>query len=314
MIIRSKLRVPPQRGIVYGPLGSWKTSTLAQIPRSLWLDFHGSTSTLAVQPDAMWDPQTMEGKPLNWGDLLDTIAELKKYKGEFDCIITDGLDDIERQILIPEILSPHRSNKKALSEDFGRPGEMLSDLHRELIRAYEELWRLGFSLWFTCHDQKIEAVNPQGANFLAVDMALYYVSGKTAKVNCSVLWRDWADHVIYLTTTGQRVVKGEKDKIGRAVGDASQHVAYLRREPWLDSAKERRLDSLDSPLHIDSPKQLWQNIDGAWKRSFDPVALRAEAVRLAEGKTDVEKLRAHVEAINNPDDIREVISYLNSKG
>lgn len=309
-IVKSRLRIPAQRGIVYGPLGSWKTSTLAHIPRMLWDDWHGSTNTLAVQPDAAWDPATMDGRPKHWGDLLDHLADVRKLRGDYDGLITDGLDDVEREILIPEAL--RRSGKTALSEDFGRPGELLLQLHKELKSAYEELWRAGFNLWFTCHDQKIEMVNPQGANYLSIDLALYYVSGKVGKTNCPVVWRDWADHVIYLTTMGQRVIKGDKDKVGKAVGDASQHVAYLRREPWLDSAKERRLDSLDSPLLIESPGELWRAVDGAWKRSFNPAELRAEALELGGKKegVDVEVLAAALAKMNDPDQIREIISGL----
>ncbi len=309
-ISKSHLRVPPLRGIFYGPLGSWKTSTLARIPRALWLDFHGSTSTLALQPDCAWDPKTMIGRPSNWGELLDTLLELPKYRADYDCIVVDGLDDIERQILIPEAL--RRSGQASLEEAYGKPGNMLLMLHKELQLAFEALHSAGFSLWFTCHDQKVESVNPLGANFLAIDLALYYVSGKVSKVNCPVVWRDWVDFCVYLTTEGRRVVKGEKDKVGKAVGDADQHVAYFRGEPWLDSVKGRRLDDLPSPMPIDSPSVLWRAIEGAWRKSFDAPALRADAMMLGSKKTGInmEKLRESVDAMNDPDELREVIQRL----
>lgn len=277
-------RQPPLRAIWYGSPGSWKTSTLAHAEKALWLDFHGSTSVLSVQPDCAWDPTLLGARPPLFIDLIDTLRAIAQpaIRARFDTIIFDGLDDIERLYLVPEAL--RRTGKAALSDDFWGPSRVLMQVHRDLMNEVEKLWQAGYNLHFTCHDQLLERKNPEGFDFQAVDLALFYLSGKVGNVNCPALWRDWVDWCIYLTTTGRSVKRSDKEKVGKAIGDPDKHVAYFAGEAWLDSVKGRRLEELTSPLSIDSSSTLWHTVMDCWRRAFlfDVEELRAEATRMAE--------------------------------
>lgn len=301
-IIQPRFRQPPLRMTVFGPVGSWKTSTLAQIPDLLWIDLHGSTSVLNPTPAFAFDPEVEGARPTTYGDFRDMLRTIREeYKGQFAGIATDGLDDLERLYLIPEAL--RRTDKKTLSDDFWSPARMLLSLHKEIWSDYEKLWQAGFSLYFTAHDQNLERVNPDGFNYLVTDLALFYQTGKTGQINCPAVWRDQMDSVIYLTTEGQLIKKGEKDKIGKATSDPTKHVAYLRSEGWLDSVKARRLEEIKSPLTIDSPATLWNSIWNTWEQGFcvDIDKLRAVAAQRVEAYISSGRTK-------NPEKAREMLT------
>ncbi len=301
-IVAPRFRKPPMRMTVFGPVGSWKTSTLAQIPNLLWIDLHGSTSVLNPAPALAFDPEIAKDRPASYGEFRDLLREIREeHKGEFEGIATDGLDDLEQLYLIPEAL--RRCGAQTLADDFWVPARMLHSLHKEIWGDFEKLWQSGFALYFTAHDQNLERVNPDGQNYLVRDIALFYQPGKTGGVNCPAVWRDQMDHVLYLTTEGQTFKKGEKDKIAKAVGDPTKHVAYLRSEGWLDSVKTRRLEALKSPMTIESPESLWKTVSDCWEQGFcvDIDKLRATAsarieALIASGKT------------KNPDKAREMLA------
>lgn len=285
-IVRKKQRTPPLRVVLFGPAESWKTSSLNCIgDRALWLDFHGSTATLSEQPNSLFDPTKPSARPELLSDLEDDlkrVAEDKKLREEFDWIIFDGLDDIERLYLVPEAL--RRAGTSGLGEAYGKAYDCLVTLHGDFLRTVEALWLAGYNIGMTCHEQRIERVSAEGANFMVVEMKLAYQAGKVGKWDAPSIWRDWVDVCAYLTTEGRKVVKGEKDRIGKARGDVDQHVVYLGGEAWLDSAKARRCESLESPMKISSPLDFWERLTSTWQRSF----MRDE---------ELEKLRAEVRAI-----------------
>ncbi len=305
------------RFLVFGPVGSWKTSTLAQIPNLLWIDLHGSTSVLNPAPAMAFDPEVAGTRPTTYGDYREMLRAIREEcKGQFDGIATDGLDDLEQLYLIPEAL--RRTDAATLSDNFWAPARMLHTLHKEIWGDYERLWQAGFALYFTAHDQNLERVNPDGLNYIVKDLALFYQPGKTGSVNCPAVWRDQMDHVLFLTTEGQAIKKGEKDKIAKAVGDPTKHVAYLRSEGWLDSVKTRRLEELKSPLAIDSPEHLWNTISETWERGFcvDSEKLRAIAsarieALITSGKTkNPEKAREMLAAAQDVPSLHALISKL----
>jgi len=312
--IPPKPRIPGVRAIWYGSPGSWKTSTLAHADRALWLDFHGSTSVLSVQPAVAWDPAVLGARPPLYVDLVDTLRALVPLKADYDTVIIDGLDDIERLYLVPEAL--RLSDKKSLSDDFWSPARVLLQLHRAILLEFEKVWQAGFNVHFTCHDQLLERKNPDGFDFQAIDLALFYLSGKVGNANCPAVWRDWVDWCIYLTTSGRIVKRGEKDKIGKAVGDPDKHVAYFAGEAWLDSAKGRRLEELRSPMTLESSAQLWSTVMECWRRAyaFDPEELRTEAMRLTEaliargGTKNPDKARA---AVTDAADVPSLLAIIN---
>ena len=88
-----------------------------------------------------------------------------------------------------------------------------SAVHQEFRHELEALTRAGWSLGFTCHAQNIERVNADGLNTLVCDMKLTYVSGKLGKWDIAPLWRDWADHCVYLDLEGGKFSKLDKEKI-----------------------------------------------------------------------------------------------------
>lgn len=302
--------------MVFGPVGSWKTSTLAQIPSLLWIDLHGSTSVLNPAPALAFDPESAGARPTTYGDYRDMLREIIKHKGEFDGVVTDGLDDLEQIYLIPEAL--RRTDAQVLSDNFFAPARMLHTLHKEIWGDYEKLWQAGFALYFTAHDQNLERVNPDGMNYLVKDIALFYQPGKTGGVNCPAVWRDQMDHVIHLTTEGQSLKKGDKEKIAKAVGDPNRHVAYLRAEGWLDSVKTRRLEELKSPMTLESPEQLWTAVRDCWDQGFcaDMPTLRSIASAKIEaliksGKTkNPEKAREMLDAAQDVPSLHALISKL----
>ena len=115
-IVKGGVRRPQMSCILFGPPGTWKTSTLACAQRALWLDFHGSTKTMGERPDCAWDPETGEGRPGSYPDLVDMIRDIaadKKLRAEHDWLILDGLDDVEQEFLLPEAL--RRADARCIS-------------------------------------------------------------------------------------------------------------------------------------------------------------------------------------------------------
>lgn len=295
-VVKAKPRTPPLRCILFGPVGSWKTSTYAHAQKALWIDLHGSTAVLTTQPDCAFEPLKGD-RPENFPAYIDMLRDVSQMRGEYDSVITDGLDDVYRHYIIPEALRMTKCS--TLGENYGKPMDAVVSLTHQVVAAYEALYSNGFNVLFTAHDQLIERINPEGVNFMVTELDAPYQAGKVGKWDCPSLWRDWVDVCAYLTVEGRSVVKREGDKLAKATGDAdARHVAYLRIEAWLDSAKGRRLERVKSPLSIGSPRDLWEAIYGGWRNSFDPSALKTEAQshlgRLPEEQQT--KLRAYLDA------------------
>ena len=319
-IVKRAVRTPPARIILFGPPGTWKTSTLGCAPRALWGDFHGSTATFGERPDSLWNPETGAHKPVGYPDLIDVIRDVAAdtaLRRDFDWLMFDGLDDIEEQYLIPEAL--RRAEAKTLDENFFKPCNHLLAVHQEFKHELEALTRAGWSLGLTCHAQNIERVNADGANTLVCDMKLTYISGKLGKWDLSPIWRDWADHCVYLDMEGGKFGKTEKgDKLAKGSGSyTGGRIAYLRGEPWLE-AKVRRLDGVPSPQSIKSPDELWALIYGKWAESFDSGALerrRAEVMALAESVAASikapEKLFAAIASAKSTDALTKIAAQIN---
>ena len=309
-ISRAKDRTPPLRAILFGEVGMWKTSTAAHVPRALWLDLHGSTATLARQPDCAFDPLSAE-RPETFPEFIDMLRDVSRYRGEFDAIVTDGLDDIDRLYVRTEAL--RRSNCQALGDNYGKPYDHVVTLHNEVVAAYESLYHAGFNLIFTAHTQNVERVNAEGANFMVTDIDVTYQSGKVGKWDCPSIWRDWVDVVAYLTTEGRRVSAAKGEKIAKATGDLDQHVAYIRCESWLE-AKGRRLDTLVSPLPIASPEECWRALSSGWADSFASLeTLKAQARALGATKIPADKLDKFTETVNNETTVaglRKILAHL----
>ncbi len=309
-ISRAKDRTPPLRAILFGEVGMWKTSTAAHVPRALWIDLHGSTATLARQPDCAFDPLSAD-RPETFPEFIDLLRDVSRYRGEFDAIVTDGLDDIDRLYIRPEAL--RRSKCEALGDNYGKPYDHVVTLHNEVVAAYESLYHAGFNLIFTAHTQNVERVNTEGANFMVTDIDVTYQSGKVGKWDCPSIWRDWVDIVAYLTTEGRRVSAAKGEKIAKATGDLDQHVAYIRCESWLE-AKGRRLDTLASPLPIASPEECWRALSSGWADSFASLeTLKAQARALGATKIPADKLDKFTETVNNETTVaglRKILAHL----
>lgn len=309
-ISRAKDRTPPLRAILFGEVGMWKTSTAAHVPRALWLDLHGSTATLARQPDCAFDPLSAE-RPETFPEFIDMLRDVSRYRGEFDAIVTDGLDDIDRLYVRPEAL--RRSNCQALGDNYGKPYDHVVTLHNEVVAAYESLYHAGFNLIFTAHTQNVERVNAEGANFMVTDIDVTYQSGKVGKWDCPSIWRDWVDIVAYLTTEGRRVSAAKGEKIAKATGDLDQHVAYIRCESWLE-AKGRRLDTLASPLPIASPEECWRALSSGWADSFASLdTLKAQARALGATKISADKLDKFHQSVDTETTVaglRKILAHL----
>ena len=320
-ILEEEAWVPPLVVILFGPPGSWKTSTLGCAESAVWGDYHGSTKTFQRKPRRLWDPVTGAHKPASYPDLIDMVRDLAADKkllaslGPRPWFMQDGIDDIEQQYLIPEAL--RRADAKTLDENFFKPCNHLLAVHQEFRHELEALTRAGWSLGFTCHAQNIERVNADGLNTLVCDMKLTYVSGKLGKWDIAPLWRDWADHCVYLDQEGGKFSKLDKEKIAKGSGSyTGGRLAYLRGEPWLE-AKVRRLDSVSSPQSIKSPDELWALLYSRWAESFDPGALdrrREEVMALAQANAAAfkapEKLFAAVAAAKSMGDLNKIAAQI----
>jgi hypothetical protein len=132
-ILEEEAWVPPLVVILFGPPGSWKTSTLGCAEGAVWGDFHGSTKTFQRKPRRLWDPVTGAHKPSGYPDLVDVVRDVAADKkllaslGPRPWLMLDGLDDIEEQYLIPEAL--RRADAKTLDENFFKPCNHLLAVH-----------------------------------------------------------------------------------------------------------------------------------------------------------------------------------------
>lgn len=320
-ILEEEAWVPPLTVIIFGPPGSWKTSTLGCAEGAVWGDFHGSTKTFQRKPRRLWDPVTGANKPVGYPDLVDVVRDLAADRkaatalGPRPWLMLDGLDDIEEQYLIPEAL--RRADAKTLDENFFKPCNHLLAVHQEFRHELEALQRVGWSLGMTCHAQNIERVNADGVNTLVCDMKLTYVSGKLGKWDIAPLWRDWADHCVYLDMEGGKFAKLDKEKIAKGTGSyTGGRTAYLRGEPWLE-AKVRRLDGVPSPQSLKSPEELWALIYTRWAESYDAGALdrrREEVMTLAQANAAAfkapEKLFAAIAGAKSLDALAKIAAQI----
>lgn len=320
-ILEEEAWVPPLVVILFGPPGSWKTSTLGCAAGAVWGDFHGSTKTFQRKPRRLWDPVTGANKPVGYPDLVDVVRDLAADRkaatalGPRPWLMLDGLDDIEEQYLIPEAL--RRADAKTLDENFFKPCNHLLAVHQEFRHELEALTRAGWSLGFTCHAQNIERVNADGVNTLVCDLKLTYISGKLGKWDIAPLWRDWSDHCVYLDQEGGKFSKLDKERIAKGSGSyTGGRLAYLRGEPWLE-AKVRRLDNVPSPQSIKSPAELWALLCDQWAESFDTGALerrREEVMALAQANAAAfkapEKLFAAVAAAKSVSELNKIAAQI----
>ncbi len=325
-IDESQGAAPPLRLILCGEVGMWKSSTLALAPRALWLDFHGGLARVRTKwPARAWNPFRPE-RPENFADFMDAQAQLAKdaaaRRQRSDWLLYDGLDYIDRLFIRPEALRCH-PKCKSLSDEFNKPYDTVLDLHQKVLQSFETLYYAGFSLGFTCHTQNIERVSSEGHNYMVTDLDVSYVAGKTGKWDCPSIWRDWVDGVVYLTTESRRVVKGEKDRTGkaqdvksaqeaRAAGAEETHLAYLRPTSWLE-AKCGRMERLPSPMRFSSPQDLWSALHDGWRDSFASLDdLRAQALRLGEEKVPAKNLEMFRQAVADAPDSDAVLQILRS--
>ena len=137
----------------------------------------------------------------------------------------------------------------------------------------EALTRAGWSLGFTCHAQNIERVNADGLNTLVCDVKLTYISGKLGKWDLAPMWRDWADHCVYLTWKAGEFGKLEK---GENRPRAAAYTGGRRRVPARGAvARGQSTPSGQVSLAAEHqvPDELWALIYGKWAESFDSGAL-----------------------------------------
>lgn len=281
-------------------------------------------------PARAWNPFRPE-RPENFADFMDVQAQLAKDSKSIQerlgasgddrtWLLYDGLDDIDRLFIRPEALRSH-PKCKSLSDEFNKPYDTVLDLHQKVLQSFETLYYLGYNIGLTCHVQNVERVSSEGHNYMVTDLDVSYVAGKTGKWDCPSIWRDWVDGVVYLTTESRRVVKGEKDRIGkasdvkaaqdaRAAGQEESHLAYLRPTSWLE-AKCGRLERLPSPMRFSSPQELWSALHDGWRESFASLEdLRAQALKLGEEKVPAKNLDIFRQAVADAPDSDAVLEII----
>ncbi|QYY34575.1 ATP-binding protein [Ruficoccus sp. ZRK36] len=191
----------PQRVVIYGPEGIGKSTLAAAFPEPVFLDTEGGTIHLNV---------TRFSQPENWEDILGLITQLGQRGHNFQTLVIDTVDWLER-LLIEHIC--RKAHKDGI-EDFGygKGYTYLSEEFSRFLQSLEGLRGQGMHLVMVAHStiRKFEQPDAGGA-YDRYELKL--------SKQCAPLLKEWCDLLLFVNyftkvteTDGRKKAVGGKER------------------------------------------------------------------------------------------------------
>lgn len=218
--VRSPLSV-----LLYGVEGVGKSSWGADAPAPIFLDLEDGTEELDV---------ARFPRPESWSDVLAALDALAREQHQYQTVVIDTLDALER-LIQREVC---RSGGKQSIEDFGygKGYVAASELAAVFVQRLEALRRKGMHVVCLAHAQIRAFSDPAGDSY-----DKYRIKGHDKFV---ALFKEWAKAVLF---ANYRVYTVSKDGKTKALGDGARVVYTEPRPAW--EAKNRYGLPTELPLN-----------------------------------------------------------------
>ena len=220
-LIRGKVS-KPQRVVIYGPEGIGKSTLSAAFPEPVFLDTEGGTIHLNV---------TRFPKPETWDDVLSFISQLSQAKHDFNTLVVDTVDWLER-LLVEHIC--RKSHKDGI-EDFGygKGYTYLAEEFSRFLQSLEALRETGMNLVMVAHSTIRKFEQPDAAG--AYDRYELKLSKQ-----CAPLLKEWCDLLLFVNYFTKVT---EKDGKQKAVGGKERRI-YTSHCAAFDAKNRHELDDV----------------------------------------------------------------------
>ena len=191
----------PQRVVIYGPEGIGKSTLASAFPEPVFLDTEGGTIHLNV---------TRFPQPESWDEILGLIIQLGQSEHNFQTLIIDTVDWLER-LLIEHIC--RKAHKDGI-EDFGygKGYTYLAEEFSRFLQSLEPLRNRGMHLVMVAHSTIRKFEQPDAAG--AYDRYELKLSKQ-----CAPLLKEWCDLLLFVNyftkvteTDGRKKAVGGKER------------------------------------------------------------------------------------------------------
>ncbi len=191
----------PQRVVIYGPEGIGKSTLASAFPAPVFLDTEGGTIHLNI---------TRFPQPEGWEEILGLIAQLGQSEHNFQTLVIDTVDWLER-LLIEHIC--RKAHKDGI-EDFGygKGYTYLAEEFSRFLQSLEPLRNRGMHLVMVAHSTIRKFEQPDAAG--AYDRYELKLSKQ-----CAPLLKEWCDLLLFVNyftkvteTDGRKKAVGGKER------------------------------------------------------------------------------------------------------
>jgi hypothetical protein len=283
-MVRTGLHRRPLRITLYGPEGVGKTSFASGAPKPVFITNEDGGALLDLAAIVVE----------SWRDVQAAIRALREERHEYQTVVLDTVDHLERLLITHIEQREEAPNIEAVGGGYGKGWEMV---RQEWGRALDELDKLrerGMHVILLAHADSRTVKNPSGPDY---DQWGLRCNKKSAALLCewpdAVLFANWE---ITVKTTERRE---DKALLGRGKVRMGDRVVYTERSSG-QIAKHRFGESFPKELDLDW-RDFWAAVEAAYKRagvtSPSPrwQALTADEVveALASVGIDAVRLDAH---------------------
>ncbi len=278
---------PPERLLIYGSGGIGKTTMLAELGGTVFIDTQDGSKRLK---GVARFPQ-----PNTWQDVLDALDELAAKPHPHKRVAIDLLDDVE-QLIWAHIC---RRDGKDNIESYGYGGGYKVALGewRILTAKLERLRReKGMEVALAAHVYIEKFSNPEGADYDRYQLQLHKLA--------SGLLRGWCDNVLF----AREVVNVETDRKTKRTRGVSKNIRVVHTVGTAAYYAKNR-DNLPDTLPLDAAAYL-DAVAASEPASAEDV--RAEIAQVLEGFTDAEYVaKAQKLVADTGDDANKLLRILN---
>lgn len=290
----------PRRTVIFGEGGCGKTTLVADIADSLFVDINNGSESLDVQRYIFRPEDELRGHvPKTWEEVRQMNKTLRETKHPYKAVIYDLLGDLEHLALkfIVKRDSPQDGKTKGKSLEsygYGAGKQVLLDEMRVLFDEMNLLIARGIDVVIVAHSTTIKYNNPSGPDY---DRHVFQCSPLVGPYLYG-----WADEVGFLHFDDQAVKAEGKRGKNKGITTGRRILEFDHSAAW--DAKAR----LPFPKSIQIPSaNPWQFYREALHRAYAMTAadLRQEIANELERIGDPElnpKVDAAVKAVGDNKD------------
>ena len=256
------------RGMVYGPEKSGKSTFLSAIKGAVWLCQDGGTAQLDVR---RW-PDT----PKTWEDALQALDDMWIERNDhgITAVVVDPLNWLETNLLIP-YAEKHCDSKNKFAKF-----DIMATQWRLFRTKLERFWEAGIHVWLIAHSKLKEHNDSEGENFSRVGLDM---QGSGAG-----MFLQWVDAILYVKKDHYAVaVAGGKGKM-KAGGSGASYICTEDRPGF--AAGNRW--GLPPRLELS-----WDALTEARRGALEDIKERIEAALVELESLGKMKIRAKIEEV-----------------